>query len=242
MEALKFDIYGKYAYFKNPESNSGTEFSFEHLHKPSMLGILGCILGLKGKEGITKDNPYPQYYEVLKDIKVAIVPNRPTFNKFQETITNTTGFANDNSTQVLNREILQDARWTIYILKCGIEEVFWSKLGELLSEHESRYPLYLGNNSYKAQIDNVDIIELDKLQDTEEIVVSSIFNKNIIEEKYNFTKSDLIIPYDLKMYFPIDLNELLLYKYGWFEFTNLVLELNNDNNLYLDKDKVLYFM
>lgn len=243
MKALKFDIYGKYAFFKNPENNIGTEFSFEHIHKPAILGILGAVLGLKGKDCTNKDNPYPEYYQVLKDIKVSLIPNKIVFNNFKETTTNTTGFANkDGGTQVLHRKILQNVRMTIYVLQNNVNDKYWSKLVDLLSKHESTYPLYLGNNSYKAQVDNVSIVELSKLEDVEEVVIDSIFNKSIIKEKYNYTKNDMMIPYDLMMYSPIDINELMLYKYDWLELTNLIIDVKDNVNLYISNDNILYFI
>lgn len=242
MECLKFDIYGKYAFFKNPENNIGVEFSFEHIHKPCLLGILGCILGLDGKDSITKDNPYPEYYKRLKDIKVSIVPNKPIFNKFKETTTNTMGFANKGFAQVLNREVLQNVRWTIHILKESIDKELYNRLYGLLESHESSYPLYLGNNAYPAKISNVELVEVDRIDSAEEITISSIFDKNIIEEKYDFTENDLVLPYDLIIYAPEDINKLLLYTYNWFEFTNLMIDVKNEDNLYTHGDEVLYFM
>ena len=242
MECLKFGIYGKYAFLKNPENNMGTEFSFEHIHKPCLLGMIGCILGLDGKGSATKNNPYPEYYKRLKDIKISIVPNKPIFNKFKETITNATGFANDGFSQILNREILQNVRWTIYVLKNNIDEELWNKLCKLLGEHESSYPLYLGNNAYPAQIDNVELVRLNEVDDTEELVINSIFNKSIIEEKYDFTENDLVLPYDLITYAPIDLNKLLLYNYNWIEYTNLIIDVKNKDSLYAYKDEILYFI
>lgn len=241
-KALKFDLFGKYAFIKNPESNTGTEFSFEHLHKPIVLGILGAVLGYKGKESITKQNPYPEYYQKLKDIKISIIPKSPIFNSFQETKTNTTGFANKNGTQVFTKDILEDVRWTIYILKDSVDEDIWEQLVKLLSKHESKYPLYLGNNSFQAKIDNFEEISVDKIEDEEEIVIDSIFNRNIIEEKYEFTETDKIIPFDLTVYFPVDINELCLYEYDWLEHTNLLIDVKSDVNLYEDNDKTFYFM
>lgn len=241
-KALKFDLIGKYAFFKNPESNTGTEFSFEHIHKPSLLGVLGCILGMAGKSNITKEKPLPEYYKELKDIKVAIVPSRPTFYKFKETITNTTGFANENSTQVLTRKVLQDVCWTIYILRDNIQEQYWNELCYLLEKHESKYPLYLGNNSYKAKINNFEIIKLNNLEDLEYITINSLYKENDIEEFYDYTEDDAVAPYDLEMYFPDSLNELNLYKYEWYKFSNLMLNVKKNDNLYTYEDKILYFV
>lgn len=241
MEAFKFDIYGKYAFIKNPEINT-KEFSFEHIHKPTILGLLGCILGLKGRESCTKDFPFPEYYDKLKDIKVSIVPHSVVFNKYDDTIINSTGYCNAGESQVIQREILEGVRWTIYLINDNvIDKELWDRLYMMASNHESFYPLYLGSNEYKAKISNVEKVNLDKAFDTE-IVINSLFLRDIIKTRHEVTFNEDDIPYDLMLYFPHSLNELLLYNYKWYEHTNLILEINNDDNLYMDEDKVLYFI
>lgn len=242
MKALKFDIYGKYAFFKNPESNTGTEFSFEHIHKPCLLGMVGCILGMNGMNKLTKENPKLEYYENLKDIKVSIVPNEVVFNKFKETITNTVGYANDGNAQILNRKVLQDVGWTIYVLKDSIKEDFWSELCYLLENHESKYPLYLGNNSYKAKVDNFEIVDLEQINDVDNITISSIFKESIVNEFYDYVENDDMIPFNLEMYFPDRLNELTLYEYEWYRFSNLIVDLRNNEYLYKHGEKILSFI
>lgn len=241
MEVLKFDLLGKYAFFKNPESNIGTEFSFEHIHKPALQGILGSILGLQGKDTITCKNPIPEYYRVFENMKVSIIPSKPVFFKFKETVTNATGFANENSTQILERQILQDVKWTIYISKDNIDKCYWDKICELLMKHESICPLYLGNNAFKAMIDNVQIINLDKVVDNECLVIDGIFKQNIIKQMYDYTINDLTLPCDLEMYFPSKLNELNLYEYEWFRLCNLVIDVKENEILYKDNERVLSF-
>ncbi|MBU3092739.1 hypothetical protein KPL35_11700 [Clostridium sp. CF011] len=240
--ALKFDLLGKYAFLKNPESNTGTEFSFEHLHKPCLLGILGCILGMNGKAQLTKEKPDLEYYENLRNIKVSIVPSKPVFNKFKETITDTTGYANDGSTQILDKKILQNVCWTIYILKDSIQEQYWNELCYLLQKHESKYPLYLGNNSYKAKVDGFEIVNLDEVEDTDDITITSIFKEEIVEEFNEYTESDMVIPYNLEIYAPGTLNELTLYEYKWFRFTNLMVTTKDNKNLYSYDNSILGFI
>ena len=80
---------------------------------------------------------YELHYQKLKDIKISIVPQEVKFNRFVDTITNTTGFANENSTQILNRETLQTVRWKIYIQQDSLEQDIFNELYGLLLNHES---------------------------------------------------------------------------------------------------------
>jgi len=247
MEAIKFDLYGKYAFFKNPESNLGTEFSFEHIHKPVILGIIGAIVGLNGKStiNISKIVSVPEYYKILKNIKIAIVPKKPIFNKYIETITNSTGFANKNSTQIITKKILQDVKWTIYIAKDSIDKEIYEKLFKLLDKHESSYPLYLGNNNYKARIANVEIVNIERYKGKlEEMLIDSIFPQEVILENYEECITDDIDPYNLTVYVPNSLNKYNLYEYIWVEYTNCLLDFDKNyiNNLYISKNEILYFI
>lgn len=48
MQALKFTLSGKTAFFKRPEVNTYYYFTFGNIHKVALLGIFGAILGYQG--------------------------------------------------------------------------------------------------------------------------------------------------------------------------------------------------
>ena len=77
------------------------ETTYPHIHKPILLGLLGAILGMRGREADM------QYYKELREINASIVPSRLKFDSFIDTITNTTGFGNtDGYTQVIFKQLL----------------------------------------------------------------------------------------------------------------------------------------
>jgi CRISPR-associated protein Cas5h len=247
MDCLTFDLMGMNAFFKNPEQNIGTEFSFEHIHKPALLGILGAILGLEGKYSISKSDMIclPEYYVKLKGIKIAIQPKLPIFDKHIETITNTTGFANKFSTQIIKRKILQNVQWKIYLIQNNTNLELWKKLIHLLMNHESEYPIYLGNNNYKANIRNVENIQLvNDMVKYNEVLINSIFPKKIMQENYQECIDEEITPYDLSIYYPKELNRYNLYIYDWFEYTNCLLDIEKNyvGNIYNYEGNNLYFL
>ncbi|MED4936392.1 CRISPR-associated protein Cas5 [Heyndrickxia coagulans] len=48
LRALAFELRGRTAFFKKPDVNANIYFTYSHIHKIALLGMLGAILGLKG--------------------------------------------------------------------------------------------------------------------------------------------------------------------------------------------------
>ena len=82
MEALKVTLSGDSAFFKDNVINT-VYLTYGNIHRVALLGIFGAILGYNGyskqndmlkkkKKNITD---YPEFYEKLNDIKIAIVSN-----------------------------------------------------------------------------------------------------------------------------------------------------------------------
>ena len=94
MEILKFKLSGKSAFFKKPEVNTYCYFTYGNIHRIALLGILGAILGYKGysqmkdilsiKEEIDLKPAYPEFYEKLKELKIAILPKKYRFLIIQQ--------------------------------------------------------------------------------------------------------------------------------------------------------------
>ena len=59
---ISFDLRGDFGMLKKPDTNEPVYLTFNMLHKPALLGILGAILGLKG---FRKQKELPEYYEIL---------------------------------------------------------------------------------------------------------------------------------------------------------------------------------
>ena len=100
MEILKFKLSGKSAFFKKPEVNTYCYFTYGNIHRVALLGILGAILGYKGysqmqdilsnkKKKGKLESSYPEFYEKLKDLKIAILPlnNKGIISKIAPTET-----------------------------------------------------------------------------------------------------------------------------------------------------------
>ena len=68
---ISFDLKADFGCMKKPDVNDGLMLTFNMLHKPALLGILGAIVGLKG---YSKNKEFPEYYTVFKDLKIGIEP------------------------------------------------------------------------------------------------------------------------------------------------------------------------
>ena len=94
---ISFTIKAEKGFLKKPDINDGIYLTYNMLHKPAILGILGAIIGL---EGYQKNGVLPEYYKELKDIPVGVKPvnaEKGNFQKTKITYNNTTGFASNEA-------------------------------------------------------------------------------------------------------------------------------------------------
>lgn len=182
MNALKFTLSGKTAFFKKPDVNTYYYFTYGNIHKVALLGILGAISGYKGYnqqkfEGTT----YPEFYEKLKDIKVGIVPKNENgyIPKKVQVFNNSVGYASKElgGNLIVKEQWLENPEWDIYIL---IEGELEKKLADRIINLKTTYIPYLGKNDHIANIKNVETIEdINKINNSDKI--DSLFIKNNFE-------------------------------------------------------------
>lgn len=169
MESIRFTLSGNFAFFKKPETNQ-VYFTYAHIHKVALLGILGAILGLNGYNQQQETDCFPEFYEQLKDLQIAIVPewdaSKPSgFRKSYHTTTNTTGFFNrDGATLLVKQQWLDNPKWRIYLQES--ENPYYERLKEALLNNKSVFPPYLGANGHAANITEVQVLQLEENQGT----------------------------------------------------------------------------
>src|SRR5690554_6621397 len=104
MRLISFDIPSNFGFFRKPETNNTLNVSYNMIHKPVVLGILGAIIGL---DGYRRKGEFPGYYQKLKNIKLGISPlshERGNFMKTPIKHSNTVGYANQR-TNFLTEEL-----------------------------------------------------------------------------------------------------------------------------------------
>lgn len=251
MEAIKFTLSGKNAFFKKPEVNSYYYFTYGHIHKVALLGMFGAILGLQGysqkkwkeknKQNIEE---YPEFYEKLKDLKISIVPGNEKgyIPKKVQVFNNSVGYASKEAggNQIIKEQWLESPVWHVYLLiDCEMAEM----LADFLQRKRCIYMPYLGKNDHTADITDVEKIFLNK-KEYGEYRLSGLYLKCagqicLPDEDEEEDDEIQIFKYEEKL--PIALNGFTnLYEYETFCYTNMNVKVS-DGVLYQDGKKILMF-
>lgn len=231
MEILKFTLSGRGATFTRPHFNSIIS-TYSHIHKVALLGILGSIIGIeKDKEKVG----LPTFYKELNDLEISIVPHKKSFFSKKDTVVESTGFCNGGSNYVVTYETLLNPAWDIYIKKNN--NIHYEEIKNKLLNNEAIYPPYLGRNHWFANIHNVNVLNGEKIVETEKI--DSLFDINDVEIEEN--DDFLIERIYFKEFMPVSLDDILMqYVEKQLVFTNDIV-LDTQVDLTLCNGKTLYF-
>ncbi len=244
MKAISFELSGKTAFFKKPDVNAYSYFTYNNIHKPVLLGMLGAVLGLgghnqlfnknkkieeenkklKGKNKKEWDDSYPEYYEKLNNLKISIVPliQNGYFSKKIQVFNNSVGYANKDGNLIVREQWLEEPKWKIFLLDDNsVEKNLFEKLEDYLLNLKTEYIPYLGKNDHPARIEKTERITLKV--DVFNGKLSSLFvNNNFIissfpprSERGFFHKE--VLPVRLK-------EKLHIYEYETIAYTNFKME------------------
>jgi len=216
MEAVKFTLSSDFAFFKKPEYNkivdgSHNFITFNQIPKTYLLGFFGAMLGLNSFD---KER---NYYSILKDLKLSIIPKKAHFLKEKHTYQDHTGkmFLSKKSNILITEELLYKPSWDVVLMS---ESPFYKEIKQSLLEGKSKCHLYLGKNEFFANIENVEIIELQEYKNSDEFVkISSLFMGDELDKEDLKPARNAFI---YKEYLPFRLNEKQKYEYHLFYFTN----------------------
>ena len=251
---ISFDIKSEFGFFKKPDVNNPIYFTFNIIPKPTLLGILGAIIGLGGYSQ-QNNQDYPEFYEKLKNILVGIKPygNKGVFQKRLIKYNNTVGYANkDGGTLNIAEQTLIEPQYKIY-LGLDLTNKFHKKLEEFIKETKVQYEYipYMGKNEFRLEINSVKHFEnIEYFIPTDDFSITTIF-PNISQEALKVNEA-LDDPFDTSMsetyfyYFerlPIGFDELNQYVYQDFAYTNAKMikdiDLIGKVKLYKVEDKVV---
>lgn len=149
---ISFDLRADFGFFKKPDVNDGLQLSYNMLHKPALLGILGAIAGLRGYE---EKGRFPEYYERLAGLLVGIEPlegfhERGNFTRTVITYTNTVGYANLDGNLIVHEHTLVRPAYRCYLCLSPSNDEAHRKLYESIFSGHSHYVPYLGKNEFHA--------------------------------------------------------------------------------------------
>lgn len=177
-ELLSFDLQADFGFFRKPDVNEGIQYSYNMLHKPALLGIMGAIAGLKGHQ---QKGQWPQYYTLLKSVLVGIAPlnhERGSFTKVAITYTNTVGYANADGTLIVHENTLRCPAYRVFVLLDPADDL-QSRLAARIRQHEAEFMPYLGKNEFTAWWDNVNEYEVDRTRPTQSFELVTLFDKRL---------------------------------------------------------------
>jgi len=175
-KVISFDLKGDFGFFKKPDYNDGMQLSYNMIHKPAILGILGAIIGL---EGYKRKGELPQYYVLLKDLGVGIQPLQHERGNFQKTTvkyTNGIGYANADGNLLIEESMLIKPAYRCYLL-LNISNNEQDKLYNYIIKGQCEYIPYLGKNEFQAWFENVQEWEAQPFKQNDIFTIDSLFVK-----------------------------------------------------------------
>jgi len=246
-QLLSFDIKADFGMLKKPDTNDPLYLTFNMLHKPALLGILGAITGL---QGFTENGKLPCYYEAFKNLKVSIMPLANEKNEinhengnFSKTIikyNNSTGLASEEpggNLIVAEQTLVAPAFRCFIMLDTSIPEQ--KKLHDNILSYQAVYLPYFGKNEYSLWWENARTVQYDDFILDGPFKINSLFIKqepvkdSKVEE--SFFSLDMDVPEgNTFSYFenlPVAYSgaPLFQYEYRNFVYTDWSLSLKGKN-------------
>lgn len=257
---IAFTIKAEKGFLKKPDINEGIYLTYNMLHKPAILGILGAIIGLGGYK---ENGVLPEYYNELKNIPIGVKPTgdeKGNFQKTKITYNNTTGMASNEAggNLIITEQTLIKPSYKIYLL-LDLEKENENKLYNNIKEQKAEYLPYLGKNDYSLWWDKEEVMEYEweKISNIDSSFnISTIFikenttvkdSKEDKTENFEFldfstlTKEPQFVSFER---LPVNFNEVLFqYNYKNFAYTTFNLKPESKiSNLYrINKESYVQF-
>ncbi len=201
---ISIDLFADFGMLKKPDTNEPVYLTFNMLHKPALLGILGAITGL---EGFKEKGKLPEYYEELKDLKVGVQPidkdektgkvyhENGNFQKSMVKYNNATGLANMGEEDVVDEhtgkikkkkegatlniieQFLIAPAFRCYFLFETDNELH-QKIDENLRNYHAEYLPYLGKNEFSVWWKGYETYDFEVFEPTETFKINSIYIKD----------------------------------------------------------------
>ena len=241
---ISFDLKAEMGFFKKPDINSGIykgiscslSMSYNMLHKPVLLGILGAIAGLQGYQ---KNGSFPVYYQRLKHLKIGVAPlgsDNGNFTKDIVTYNNGTGFASSEGegNLVVREQILIKPSYRCYLL-LNLDNEAEKVLYDRIAKYEAEFLPYMGKNDFSAWWENVREYDFARFSGNANYKITSIFAKTeavsdfIVRSMSIFSKESKEPMFIYFERLPIGFDEQLMqYNYADFVYSNATFSKDMD--------------
>src|SRR5690554_5832649 len=148
---ISFDLNAEMGFLKKPDINDGIYLTYNMLHKPALLGILGAIAGMKGYQA---NGVPPEYYERLRHLKVGIKPldsDKGNYTKDLVSYNNSTGFASneEGGNLIVTEQILIKPSYRCFLL-LNLNNPDEKTLHDNILSYKAEFLPYMGKNDFSA--------------------------------------------------------------------------------------------
>ena len=233
MKLISFDLKADFAFFRKPDTNATINLSYNIIHRPAVLGILGAIIGL---EGYKEKGQMPQYYDVLKDVRIGIEPlnhDKGNYSKTNIKYSNTVGYANKGTNFLTEELTLVNPEYRIYLL-LNEDDDYQKQLPENLKKGCAEFIPYLGKNEFTAWWSSDSYKEYDFSESetpNEKVKILSIFQKKTVlkdnletlfADLLNFDQEETPFIYFERLPKDFDLT-LMQYQMAEFAYSNFLI-------------------
>lgn len=172
-QLISFDINASFGFLKKPDTNEPMYLTYNQVHKPFVLGLLGAILGYKGFQ---KNKELPEYYQKLKHTLIGIQPINHEKGNFSKTVidyNNGVGYASKETggNLIITEQTLVSPSYRIYVLTDH------PVLIQRIEDREAEYLPYLGKNDFSLWWDDVQHYDYDLFTPSDLYRISSLFIK-----------------------------------------------------------------
>jgi CRISPR-associated protein Cas5h len=237
---ISIDIKADFGMLKKPDTNEPVYLTYNMLHKPAVLGIIGAIIG---EAGFKEKGKFPDYYIKLKDIRIGIQPLNHEKGNYQKTIiayNNTTGLASkeEGGNMIVTEQTLIAPSYRCYLLLDN-ENSTHQKIGYNLKNFNAEYLPYLGKNEFSVWWEKYTEYEFEEFVSKDNFKINSVFIKErpVIEGKTEglldwFDSSDKSNTFIYFERLPIGYDEnLFQYNYMNFAYTDWSFKPNYQSNI-----------
>jgi CRISPR-associated protein Cas5h len=222
---ISFDLKAEMGFLKKPDINDGIYLTYNMLHKPALLGVLGAIAGMKGYK---ENGDLPEYYKKLNHLKIGIKPledDKGNYTKDIISYNNSTGFASgeEGGNLIVTEQILIKPSYECFLLLNLGNEDEKTLYNNILS-YKAEFLPYMGKNDFSAWwTDAHEYDSFEKFDFSHDYKIASIFAKTDAVSGY-VARSMSMFSKESKessfLYFerlPVGFNEKL-YQYSYADF------------------------
>lgn len=230
MKLISFDLKADFAFFRIPDTNATINLSYNIIHRPAVLGVLGAIIGL---DGYKEKGKLPQYYDLLKDVRIGVEPlnhDKGNYSKTNIKYSNTVGYANKGTNFLTEELTLVKPEYRIYLL-LDEDNGYQKHLIDNIRDGCAEFIPYLGKNEFTAWWSTNSYKEYhfsDEKKPIGSIKIKTIFQKDMVlknnveapfPDLLNFGNAESPFIYFERLPKDFDLS-LMQYDLGEFAFSN----------------------